>query len=307
MKVTALRNSQQGTVLILLKKLLKKLIKCYNCVALRCVIVQFKKPSFSTSVLSSNKARLIAVCIIYATPSFAANPETEEALPKLQSLIPTLPISLWGKGTLSISQQATHYQFGDDRVLVKANAGWGYLSQGSGVVGLDFAGLLGDSSAVGLNLNYQQDRVEAVLHHVKYWVPAGWRWKGAVSYLRGRQQFNFFRSSETARLSQLAYYGSVDWLDTGKLDLGLQSLGLASWGGKSKNHSQFNTLDYIDDTPAYFLITRDARQLSEGRLFGAALDFQYAAGTYLNWVFKGGSAEEPPEMTNLGIGYSPSK
>lgn len=198
---------------------------------MRCAIVQFKKPSFFTSVLSSNKARLIAVCIIYATPSFAANPETEEALPKLQSLIPTLPISLWGKGTLSISQQATHYQFGDDRVLVKANAGWGYLSQGSGVVGLDFAGLLGDSSAVGLNLNYQQDRVEAVLHHVKYWVPAGWRWKGAVSYLRGRQQFNFFRSSETARLSQLAYYGSVDWLDTGKLDLGLQSLGLASWGG----------------------------------------------------------------------------
>lgn len=206
--------------------------------------------------------------------------------------LPTLPINLGEKGSLTLSEQTTQYNFANDQVLVKANAGWGYISQGSGTVGLDIASLMGNASAVGLNFNYQQDRFEAVLHHVKYWVPSGWRWKGAVSYLQGRQQFNFFRSSETARLSQLAYYGSVDWLDTGKLDLGLQSLGLASWGGKSKNHSQFNELNYIDDTPSYFLITRDTRQLSEGRLFGAALDFQYAAVTYLNWVFKGSLGRE---------------
>ena len=66
------------------------------------------------------------------------------------------------------------------------------MAQGSGVVGLDMASMMGDSSAVGLNLNYQQDRVEAVLHHVKYWVPEIWRWKGAVSYLQGVNNLTSF-------------------------------------------------------------------------------------------------------------------
>jgi len=287
------------------KILLKKLIRCYNCVALRTkpsdLIQQPSRfsqfPYFSNTncvkpIIAALATYLFPSLLIHAEPLNHSFPVEVSKPTGWTPSLPTLPIHLGEKGNLSLSEQATQYHFTSDQILIKANAGWGYIAQGSGVVGLDMASMMGDTSAVGLNLNYQQDRVEAVLHHVKYWVPVGWRWKGAVSYLHGRQQFNFFRSSETARLSQLAYYGSVDWLDTGKLDLGLQSLGVSSWGGKSKNHSQFNELNYIDDTPDYFLITRDARQLSEGRLFGAALDFQYAAGTYLNWVFRGSLGRE---------------
>lgn len=284
------RESKSG------EKLERLIRKCYNCVALYSVVPSPKLNSRSVHHFPLFAARacyflpcLLAVYVAHTLSALAAEPARPA---NLTPALPTLPINLGEKGSLTLSEQTTHYHFTNDQVLIKANAGWGYISQGSGTVGLDMASKMGNTSAVGLNLNYQQDRFEAVLHHVKYWMPAGWRWKGAVSYLQGRQQFNFFRSSETARLSQLAYYASVDWLDTGKLDLGLQSLGLASWGGKSKNRSQFNELNYIDDTPSYYLITRDTRQLSEGRLFGAALDFQYAAGTYLNWVFKGSLGRE---------------
>lgn len=233
--------------------------------------------------------RLFAVLAIYASPVMATDTTTSTSapLPGFTPALPTLPLNLGEKGNFNFSDQTTSYNFASDRVVVKANAGWGYTSHGNGVLGLDIASLVGNASSVGVNLNYQPGKFEAVLHHVKYWVPAGWRWNGAISYLQGRQQFDFFRSSDTARLSQLSYYGSVDWLDTGKLDLGLQSLGLSTWGGKSKNHSQFAAQNYIDDTPDYFLITRDARRLSEGRLFGTAVNFQYAAGSHLNWVFKG--------------------
>lgn len=201
--------------------------------------------------------------------------------------MPALPVNLGDKGNLSFADQATTYNFASDLVLINANAGWGYTSRGNGVLGLDIATLVGDSSSIGANLKYEPDKFEIVLHHVKYWVPGGWRWNGALSYLQGRQQFDFFRSRETARLSQFSYYAALDWLDTGKLDLGFQSLGLSTWGGKSKNHSQFDVQNYTDDTPDYFLITRDERKLSEGQLFGTALNFQYAAGSKLNWVFKG--------------------
>lgn len=259
---------------------------------------------------------LLVTCNISCFAVDTTMPATA-ALPGFTPALPTLPLNLGEKGNLNFSDQATSYNFANDRILVKANAGWGYTSRGNGVLGLDVATLVGHSSAVGANLKYQPDRFEAVLHHVKYWAPAGWRWNGAISYLQGRQQFDFFRSSETAHLSQLSYYGSVNWLDTGKLDLGLQSLGVSIWGGKSKNRSSFTALNYIDDTPGYFLITRDARQLSEGRLLGAAMNFQYAAGAYLNWVFKGsvggerlkfpfsdGSAESHKSLyTDVSVNY----
>ncbi|MCC7005335.1 MAG: hypothetical protein IT497_01660 [Ottowia sp.] len=231
----------------------------------------------------------ILTLLIFPTCAFAI--VAQQAIGS-NTAFPTFPLNLGEKSSVTFGERTTNYQFIHDRVLVKANAGWGYVSQGTGIVGLDFASLVGDSAALGLNLSYQQDKLEAVIHHMKYWLPLGWRWKGSLSYMQGRQQFNFLQTSEKAKLSQLTYYGAIDWLNTSNLGAGIQSVGLATWGGKSKNHSQFEEQEYAVDTQDYFLITRDHRWLSEGRLLGTALSFQYVPNADFPWIFKGSVGQE---------------
>ena len=95
--------------------------------------------------------------------------------------------------------------------------------------------------------------------------------------MQGSQQFNFFRSSERANLSQLGYYGGFDWINRSKSDIGLQSIGLAVWGAKGKNKSSFDTQTYYDLNQNYLIKTQDKRLLAEGQLSGGSINTQYSA------------------------------
>lgn len=245
-------------------------------------------------ILGSAKSLLfallsIALVLICPLNLLAATPQKSA---ELSQTLPTFPLRLGQMGRFSVGERHTQYQFSGERVLVKANAGWGYASQGTGILGFEAASLVGESAALGLNLNYQRDKLEALVQHMKYWVPSGWRWKGALSYMHGRQSVNFLQTSEKARVSQWNYYGAIDWLDIKQAGWGLQSVGVAVWGGKSKNRSQFAEEEYATETPDYFLITRDHRWLSEGRLWGTALSFQYVPQADLRWVLKGSAGQE---------------
>ena len=262
-------------------KFLAKMIK--KSAANPCFIEK-KKISFLTCSIPFRRLKIF-LCIV----SFCTAVHSDMGA-VVRPPLPVLPINFGTFGALSLSQGAMDYRFSNDRFLVSANLGWGYTaSGGTGLAGIDVGFLVNDRSALGLNLAYQRDKFEAVLHGLRYWLPLGLRFKGSLDYMQGRQEFSFLRSSAKARLSQLTYYGALDWLESSNFALGLQNLGASTWGGKAKNHSQFETQTYIDDTPDYFVISRDPQLLSAGRLTGVAFNFQ---SLYSNWTIKGSLGKE---------------
>lgn len=190
--------------------------------------IEKKKKYFADSILF--KRLKVFFCMV----CFCTAVHAEEGS-AVKRYLPTLPINFGALGAFSLSKDATNYRFSNERFLILANLGWGYTAdRGTGLAGLDIGFLINDTSALGLNLAYQRDKFEAVLHGMHYSLPLGLRFKGSLDYMQGRQEFSFLRSSAKARLSQLAYYGALDWLDSSNLGLGVQNLGASTWGRESK-------------------------------------------------------------------------
>lgn len=204
---------------------------------------------------------------------------------KTEQSIPLVPFSVGDAGTLSVSDTAAGYVRQSDDNVVKINAGIYDGGRAVAVTGIDAATMLGDHTALGMNLMLSVDKSEAALSGVSHFKDSGLRVRGTLSYMQGNKQFDFYRSSERAKLSQVGYYVSISGVNNGLSDLGLQSLGLSVWGAKAKNHSMFDTQRYVDQTANYILLTTDQRRLAEGLLRGASIDLQYAP--YANLVLKG--------------------
>ncbi|PTU66957.1 hypothetical protein DB032_19525 [Chromobacterium sp. Panama] len=185
------------------------------------------------------------------------------------------------KGNLNLSQSALDLNRQSDDAAVSLGFGFGPNP------GVTAAGsvLLHPNMAIGGRLHTESKLTDVVLNAVGDLGSSGLRLQGAVNYMTGKQDFDFYRSRETARLSQFGYYGSASWFNPGASDLGLQSMGVALWGAKAKNHSQFDTLSYVDETSDAWVLTRDHRLISAGSLAGGALELQYAPAE--NLVLKG--------------------
>ncbi|WP_141113239.1 hypothetical protein [Chromobacterium haemolyticum] len=183
-------------------------------------------------------------------------------------------------GSLNLSQSAFDLKRESDDSALSLGFGFGPNPSATATGSV----LLLPSLAVGGRLHMESKLADAVLNAVGDLGDTGLRLHAAVNYMAGKQDFDFFRSRETARLSQLGYYGSLSWLNPAESDLGLHSMGLALWGAKARNHSQFDTRNYVDETSNAWVVTRDRRLISAGSLLGSALELQYAPTE--NLVFK---------------------
>ncbi|MEO2217695.1 hypothetical protein ABGV49_11570 [Chromobacterium vaccinii] len=185
------------------------------------------------------------------------------------------------EGSLSLSQSALDLKRESDNAALSLGFGFGPTP------GVTAAGsfLLQPNVALGGRLHAESKLTDVVLNALGDLGDSGLRLQGAVNYMAGKQGFDFYRSRETARLSQLGYYGSVNWFKLGESDLGWHSVGFALWGAQAKNHSRFDMLSYVDETSDAWVSTQDHRLISAGSLIGSAVEVQYAPRE--NVVLKG--------------------
>ena len=196
---------------------------------------------------------------------------------KNSPLLPEMPVTINENEKLSIYGSGASYTHKNDNAIVNINIGMGKYDRGQVMTGADFAVMTGMHSAMGMKLLSSRDKLEAVLGSAHTLPSSNLHFRTAISYMQGSQQFNFFRSSERANLSQLGYYGGFDWINRSKSDIGLQSIGLAVWGAKGKNKSSFDTQTYYDLNQNYLIKTQDKRLLAEGQLSGGSINTQYSA------------------------------
>lgn len=212
------------------------------------------------------------------SPVIPPEPEGEN---KKNQVISAIPINLGDAGSLSLSKSAANYKFKDNNTIWNINIGLESNSKKAGAVGVQAANLLNEATALGMQLMLSPSKSEMVLGTAVKLKSLDLQVRGALSYMRGRQDFSFFRSTETASLSQLAYYGELSWVSPEESDNGLQSVGFSFWGAKAKNHSEFSKKTYIDETNEYYEITTDRRLIAVGNLHGASVNLQYAPGLNL--------------------------
>ncbi|MCD4506936.1 hypothetical protein LQR30_22975 [Chromobacterium piscinae] len=177
-----------------------------------------------------------------------------------------------GQSSMNLNTNALDLKHSTEEAALSLGVGFGPSP------GLTAAGglLLQPRLAIGSRLHVESQYADAVFGVVGDLGDSGLRLKGAINYMNGRQDFDFFRSRESARLSQWGYYGHAGWISPAESDLGLQSFGVSLWGAKAKNHSQFETLTYVDQTVDTWVLTQDRRLISMGSLLGGALEWQYA-------------------------------
>lgn len=199
--------------------------------------------------------------------------------------LPSIPLSFGDAGELVLSGNGAAYQLKTDLSHFSVDLGVGGRQQNGVSAGLRFARSIGESSALGTVLNFNQQKSEALLNGVTDFTPLGLRLQAAVNYMQGKQTFDFFRSTETAKLSQIGFFGSAQWIRPGVEDLGWHSIGTTVWTARAKNHSQFSRQVYVDDMPDVWTITEDRRLISTGKVKGSSVDFQYAP--LMNMVVNG--------------------
>ena len=205
---------------------------------------------------------------------------------------PSLSLST-GNGDLQVGKSGVDFHAAGSKSAVVLELGVGTRA------GLTAAGsyLLGDHVAVGGRVSASSKLTDAVLNAVGDVGGTGIRLQGALGYMYGKQDFDFFRSQETATLSQESYLGAATWINPAKEDVGMHSFGVSAWGAHAKNHSQFDTVYYVDETNVSWIATQDQRLISAGRLVGGAINMQYAPHDHL--VVKGSVG-----MERLSFPYS---
>ncbi|MEN3813640.1 hypothetical protein ABH309_21885 [Chromobacterium piscinae] len=206
------------------------------------------------------------------TPSEAAPSE----VPSRTQQFPTLSFDLGDVGNATVSSNQASYSYQDDNTIFNANLGSNNNGLSQATTGADLAFIAGENTALGIKLKFSGDQSEGVLGAVHNLKPLNVQVRAALSYMQGSQEFNFYRSTERADLSQLGYYGSADWLSQAESNLGFHSAGVALWRAQTKNHSSFDTLTYTDETAESYIIIRDRRIISTGSLNGASFNLQYA-------------------------------
>lgn len=246
-------------------QLLRLLIKVkLFCISMLCI--------FSTAVMAAE------------LPENITRPKITEKIRAKQN-IPLIPFTLGGTGTIFLSDQAINYAYQNDDHLLKINTGLYNGGRTIGLTGVEAATMLDNETAFGINMMLSADKSDVVLSAIHGFKDSGLQVRGTFSYMQGHEKYDFYRSSERAKLSQNNYYLSLSKINDSASNLGVHSFSMSVWEARAKNHSIFDSRMYLDQTPDYFLATIDRRCLSEGLLRGASVDFQYVP--FINLVLAG--------------------
>src|SRR5450830_677934 len=162
---------------------------------------QLKKSAFAKNGISRALPALTFAAITLsgmdAVHATELDPEREQA--QRPAAAPSLPISMGTGGDLTIARDALRYAIQGERMLFNLHAGLtSQDKRGLAIGGAQFGLSLGHDTALGTNLSLSPDKWEAVVGGVHDLQTMGVRLRAALSYMRGAQDFNFYRSTERA-------------------------------------------------------------------------------------------------------------
>lgn len=212
---------------------------------------------------------------------------------------PTLPISLSEQGlSANIQAENTSLEWKKSHYLAKANVGLGYGSytqtnplnqtQSTHRLGGNYqmSVALGEQFALGATyaaLANAQDMSLIGIYALKN-LPVEMKW--ATQYLWGKQNFGFASGNDDVNLTQRGNFMSARYHlsdDDQRAWPWLHAIGLAVWQAQA-HRSQDPSGDYyygIQDLESQnYVIYKDLRALSLGKLYGAATEFQAAASDH---------------------------
>ena len=202
----------------------------------------------------------------------------------LQSILQSVPLAFAsGNVSGSLSPNATNLNYQSDRLVGRFSLGLGYYNQGPGAAGAmgqgGLAGMLGGNVALGGLTVVNDLRKDVVVNAVWLEPNTGILIKLSGGYLWGRQDFTFPTGPATVDLGQYSGLISGSWIasdDTRDPCSCLHSIGVSFWGARVEQTSLLDPLYFMKQTESYYMVYRDNRRLSEGRLFGLAADTQVA-------------------------------
>ena len=257
--------------------------------------VQTSLPALSKSIVAEALPRNYSKPLsgVAGTVSgMAANSATRNRLPTVESLLPTLPISLAdGAVQGSISPSATALQYHDRNTIGSFGLGAGYIKpqNGSSESGphFDAATMLFKNVAVGSAVTLYDNRKDVVASTVFQIPGSGLRFKASGGYLSGNQNFDFPSGTANIDMRQYSCLFSTQYiLPKAETEALLHSVGFSLWGAQMHQQATADApRSYIVETSSDFIVMDDPLKLSEGRLMGASADAQVAVRS--NMVVKG--------------------
>ena len=226
----------------------------------------------------------------------AANSVTSNRLPTVESLLPTLPISLAdGAVQGSISPSATALQYHDRNTIGSFGLGAGYIKpqNGSSESGphFDAATMLFKNVAVGSAVTLYDNRKDVVASTVFQIPGSGLRFKASGGYLSGNQNFDFPSGTAKIDMRQYSCLFSTQYIlpkaESAPLASSiLHSVGFSLWGAQMHQQATADApRSFIVETSSDFIVMDDPLNLAEGRRMGASADAQVAVRS--NMVVKG--------------------
>ncbi len=235
-----------------------------------------------TSSIFSNPLFIGTAAGIKSRPESVTNP----VLPSLQSLLPLIPVRLADGAVLaSLAPQSTSLAYNGQEQQANLNVGVGYYNSGSGKSGISgrggFATLLGNNLSAGSAVTFDGNKSDLVINAVFQLPDSGLRIKVTGGCLWGNKQFTFTSGSSDIDIVQYDYSVSSSWIppDAGLNSTSfsnLQSIGFTLWGASANQTSHPDPFFFTKETATEYLVYKEPFALSEGRLFGASADTQFA-------------------------------
>lgn len=195
-------------------------------------------------------------------PSNAKNPS-----------LPTLRYESNGVG-YEISREGSSMAYDDEDSGLEARIGLGHGGMNrSGGISLSAAKLVHSDLAFGVALESRSKQTDLSINLISQLDPLS-TLSISLGHMWGRETFNFFSGAAESDISQSAL--AVSYLGGLSADNGeVSRWGLSVWGARANQGSNLSPVTHTIETATSYDTYLDPRKLSEGRLVGGSLSFQY--------------------------------
>jgi len=195
-------------------------------------------------------------------PSNAKNPS-----------LPTLRYESDGVG-YEISREGSSMAYGDEDSSLEARIGLGHGGMNrSGGISLSAAKLVHPDLAFGVALESRSKQTDLSINLISQ-LDSLSTLSISLGHMWGRETFNFFSGAAESDISQSAL--AVSYLGGLSFDnREVSRWGLSVWGARANQGSNLSPVTHTIETATSYDTYLDPRKLSEGRLVGGSLSFQY--------------------------------
>lgn len=187
--------------------------------------------------------------------------------------LPTVRYESHGMG-YEVSREGSSIAYGDEDSSLEARIGLGYRGMNrSRGISLSAAKLINPDLALGGALETQSRQTDLSINLISQ-LDSLSTLSLSLGHMRGKESFNFFSGAAETDISQSAL--ALSYLGGSSTDNGeVNSWGLSVWGARSNQGSNLSPITHTIETATSYDTYLDPRKLSEGRLVGGSLSFQY--------------------------------